>query len=150
MQSLDPTEDFAIRLVRRFLLLCESPHTRARVLRMVQSATKSGPEGPRLYRWINRTVLHPMLAKRGVPDSAMKAELVASQLVGLAMVRYVLEVEPMASASVEEVVHLAAPAVRAAMAGDDAWSPATTGITRRRRRGVRAVRRRVSRVRVRA
>lgn len=149
MQSLDPTEDFAIRLVRRFLLLCEHPQTRRRVLKMVQDSTKSGPEGPRLYRWINRTVLHPSMARRGIPDSALRAELVGAQLVGLAMVRYVLKVEPMASASVEEVVHLTAPAVRAAMAGNDAWGPGATGVTRRRTRGARAVRRTVSRVRAR-
>lgn len=147
MRSLDRNEDFAIRLVRRFLLLCEHPQTRSMVMRMVRQSTKEGPDAPRLYRWINRAVLHPALAKRGLPDSALKVELVASQLVGLAMVRYVLEVEPMASASVEEVVHLTAPVVSAVLAGNDAYSPAAMGITKRRTRGARAVRRTASRAR---
>ena len=158
MHSLDPTEDFAIRLVRRFLLLCEHPRTRQRVLRLVRQSTRSGPEGPRLYAWINRAVVHPMLVRGGIPASAMKVELVASQLVGLAMVRYVLKVEPMASAPVDEVVLLAAPAIRAALAGDEAFSPAATvprreAVPARRRLraprlpGVRAVRRTAARVR---
>ncbi|HJQ06511.1 MAG TPA: hypothetical protein VJ872_13745 [Nocardioides sp.] len=122
MHSLAPTEDFAIVLVRRFLRLCEHPRTQARMLRMIRNATRHGDDSPRLYRWINRVVLHPAAPARLRSMSAMKAELVASQLVGLAMVRYVLEVEPLASASVDEVVRLAAPAVAAALQGEEALS----------------------------
>ncbi|GAB3860054.1 hypothetical protein GCM10028801_22220 [Nocardioides maradonensis] len=122
MHSLEPTEDFAIVLVRRFLRLCEHPRTQARMLRMIRNATRHGEDSPRLYRWINRVVLHPAAPARMRSMSAMKAELVASQLVGLAMVRYVLEVEPLASASVDEVVRLAAPSVAAALQGEEAFS----------------------------
>jgi hypothetical protein len=47
----------------------------------------------------------------------MRLELVASQLIGLAMARYVIQVEPIASASIDEVVALAAPSIRAALKG---------------------------------
>ncbi|KRB74057.1 hypothetical protein ASE01_18865 [Nocardioides sp. Root190] len=124
MHSLDPTEDFVIRLVRRFLLLCEHPRTRQRMLQMVRQSTRLGPEAPRLYGWINRAVLNPrfqpMVERRAM--SAMKAELVASQLIGLAMTRYVLKLEPLASASVDDVVRMAAPSVAAALQGEDAFS----------------------------
>ena len=122
MRSLEPREDLAIVLVRRFLGLCEHPRTRARMLRMVRNATRHGADGPRLYRWINRVVMHPVAPSRMRSMSAMKAELVASQLVGLAMVRYVLELEPLASASVEDVVRLAAPSVAAALQGEGSLS----------------------------
>lgn len=123
MHSLDPTEDFAIRLLRRFLLLCEHPRTRQRMLQMVRQSTRMGPGAPRLYGWINKAVLNPrfqpVLERRAM--SAMKAELVASQLIGLAMTRYVLKIEPLASASVDEVVRMAAPAIAAALQGEDAF-----------------------------
>lgn len=149
MHSLDPTEDFAIRLLRRFLLLCEHPRTRQRMLRLVRQSTRMGPGAPRLYGWINRAVLNPrfqpMLERRAL--SAMKAELVASQLIGLAMTRYVLEIEPLASASVDEVVRMAAPSIAAALQGEDAFEhvvrPAPEPMSARRRVGllpVRAVR----------
>jgi hypothetical protein len=129
MHSLDPSEDLAIVLLRRFLRLCEHPRTRQRMIRMVRQSTQPGPDGPRLYGWINRTLQHPrfqpLVERRGM--SAMKAELVGAQLIGLAMVRYVLRLEPMASAPVEEVVRLAAPALRAALQGEDALSTAVTG-----------------------
>lgn len=128
MHSLDPTEDFAIRLLRRFLVLCEHPRTRQRMLRLVRQSTRLGPEAPRLYGWINRAVLHPrfqpVVERRAL--SAMKAELVASQLIGLAMTRYVLRIEPLASATVEEVVALAAPSIAAALQGEDAFTAVVT------------------------
>jgi hypothetical protein len=45
----------------------------------------------------------------------MKTELVAAQLIGVAVLRYVVEVEPIASASVDDVVELAAPSIRATL-----------------------------------
>ncbi len=166
MHSLDPTEDFAIRLVRRFLLLCEHPRTRQRMLRLVRQSTQVGPDAPKLYGWINRAVLHPrfqpVVERRSM--SAMKAELVASQLIGLAMTRYVLKIEPLASAPVDDVVAMVAPAVNAALQGPDAFTAVVGGdapepvVAARRRRLVRAprlpgagaVRRTAARVRVRA
>lgn len=124
MHSLDPTEDFAIRLLRRFLLLCEHPRTRQRMLGMVRNSTRFGPGAPKLYGWINKAVLNPRfvpLSERRAM-STMKAELVASQLIGLAMTRYVLKLEPLASATVDEVVRLAAPSIRAALQGEDGFT----------------------------
>jgi hypothetical protein len=110
-------DDLAVRMVRRFLLLCESPRTHGRMVRLVRGSVGSARAGRVLYRAINRSVVNPVARASGVHASAMKLELVASQLVGIAMLRYVIEVEPMASASVEDVVALAAPAIRATLQG---------------------------------
>lgn len=113
LSSLDPTEDLAITLVRRFLSLCESPRTRSTMLRMVRASSSNARAGRRFYRVLNRAVLSPMLRRRGIQTSAMRTELVAAQLVGIAVLRYVVKVEPMASASIDEVVELAAPSILA-------------------------------------
>ncbi len=115
MRSLEPAEDLAITLVRRFLLLCESPRTRRTMLRMVRGSTGNARAGRRFYRVVNRAVLSPVMRTRGVQASAMKSELIASQLIGIAVLRYVVKVEPMASASVDEVIELAAPSIRATL-----------------------------------
>ncbi len=122
MHSLDPTEDFAIRLLRRFLLLCESPRTRQRMMRLVRQSTQVGPGAPRLYGWINRIMQSPRLMPERRAMSAMKTELVASQLIGLAMTRYVLKLEPLASAPVDDVVRMVAPSIAAALRGEDAFT----------------------------
>jgi hypothetical protein len=115
VRSLEPAEDLAITLVRRFLLLCESPRTRRTMLRMVRGSTGNARASRRFYRVVNRVVVSPALRRRGVQVSAMKTELVAAQLIGIAVLRYVVKVEPMASASVDEVVDLAAPSIRATL-----------------------------------
>lgn len=117
MHSLEPAEDLAIQLVRRFLKLCENPRTRSMMLRLVRNSTGEG-NGRRFYSMVNKTVLLPMMRARGIQSSAMKSELIISQLTGIAVLRYVVKVEPMASASIDDVVRLAAPSIRAALKAD--------------------------------
>ncbi len=115
VRSLEPAEDLAITLVRRFLTLCESPRTRRTMLKMVRGSTGNARAGRRFYSVVSRVVVSPALRSRGLQVSAMKTELVAAQLIGVAVLRYVVKVEPMASASVDEVVDLAAPSIRATL-----------------------------------
>ena len=131
MRSLDPTEDFAIQLVRRFLVLCEHPRTRERMLRIVERSSQSGDDAPRILRWLNRAVLLPHMRRGTRPMSTMKWELVVSQLFGMAMTRYLLELEPIASADRDEVVAMVAPGVVAVLQAPTGPSPAssTTGQT---------------------
>lgn len=119
MRSLDTTEDFAIQLVRRFLVLCEHPRTRERMLRTVARSSQSGEDAPRILRWLNRVLLLPLMRRGGRPVSAMKWELVVSQLFGMATMRYLLELEPIASADREDVVAMVAPGVVAVLRGPD-------------------------------
>jgi hypothetical protein len=122
VHSLDPTEDFAIVLVRRFLGLCEHPRTRQRTLRMVRDATKLGADTPRIIGWINRAVLHPAAPPGFRSLSTMKVQLIAMQLFGLAWLRYIHRIEPVASAPLEDVVRLAAPSIAAALRGEGSFT----------------------------
>jgi hypothetical protein len=45
-------------------------------------------------------------------DAALRANAIAAQIVGLMLLRYVLAIEPLASAGHDEVVALVAPAVQ--------------------------------------
>jgi hypothetical protein len=115
--TVDSAGDFSDRLLRTFLALCESPRTRHGMLRMVRASVGSARAGRAFYRVLNSTVVNPVARATGVHASAMRLELVGSQLVGLAMTRYVLRVEPVASAPVDEVVRQFAPAIRATLKG---------------------------------
>lgn len=109
--------DFSVRLLRTFLRLCESPRTRDTMLRMVRASVGNARAGQAFYRLLNRTVITPTAKATGVHASALRFELVCGQLVGLAMMRYVIEVEPVASAETEELVLRFAPAIRATLQG---------------------------------
>ena len=107
--------DFTERLLRRFLLVCENPRTRRRALALVKGSVSNARAGRRFYAMVNRVVLNPVARAMGMETSAVRVELVGAQLIGLAMLRYVLEVEPIASLSVDELVPLMAPPLRAAL-----------------------------------
>jgi AcrR family transcriptional regulator len=62
--------------------------------------------------YLQATVLDPIVATFGVPDARLRATLISSNLVGVAMMRYLLKIEPLASATDDEVVRLVGPAVQ--------------------------------------
>ena len=113
----DSATDFSVRLLRTFLGLCENPKTRRRMLRLVESSVGNGGADRALYRMLNRTVITPAAKATGIQASALRYELVCGQLVGLAMMRYVLEVEPVASTSTDQIIETFAPAIRATLKG---------------------------------
>lgn len=115
--------DLTERVLRRFLLLCESPRTRRRALALVRGSVGDARGGRRFYALVNRAVLNPVARAAGVETSAVRVELVGAQLIGLAMLRYVLEVEPVASMDVDELVALMAPPLRAVLKGHDPGVP---------------------------
>ncbi|MGV9241953.1 TetR/AcrR family transcriptional regulator, partial [Streptomyces nigra] len=51
------------------------------------------------------------------PDAELRAELAAAQLVGIAMMRYVIKIEPIASADIERIVERVAPVVQGHLTG---------------------------------
>ena len=119
MTSPAPSGDLVERILRRFLLLCENPRTRRRVLALVRASVSDAAAGRRFYAMVNRAVLSPLARLLKVEASAVRLELVGSQLVGMAMLRYVLEVEPIASLEIDELVRLMAPAVRQSLRDGD-------------------------------
>lgn len=116
-QDADVATDFSVRLLRSFLALCENPRTRQGMLRMVRASVGSARAGQAFYRVLNRSVVNPAAKATGMHASALRIELVCGQLVGLAMMRYVLQVEPVASAPAEDIVRQFAPAIRATLRG---------------------------------
>jgi hypothetical protein len=70
-----------------------------------------------LREFIQGHIVGTLAGAIGGRDAELRASLVASQMVGLAMARYVVRVEPLASASPEQVAAAMAPALQALLAG---------------------------------
>lgn len=124
----EPVEDFAERLVRRFFRMCENPRHRRRMLAMLRNGANDENNDRRIYERLNRVVLHPVAKPFGIRTSALRAELVLSQLLGVATARYMLKVEPVASLTIDELVVLLAPAIRAVLQPADERSPRPGGV----------------------
>jgi AcrR family transcriptional regulator len=113
-KALDgPREEAGERLVRLLLSVWDSPAGVAAVA-MLRSAMSNEWTARLLREFIITQVLRRAIIELGIPQSEvpMRASLVATQIGGLAMVRYVLKVEPVASADPETLVRAIGPTVQ--------------------------------------
>ncbi|MGC5616168.1 TetR family transcriptional regulator [Georgenia sp. Z1491] len=80
------------------------------LLVLLRTAVEHEPARDRLVEVMSGQVV-PMIQRLGVPadEARLRATLVATQVIGLAMVRLVARVEPLASASHDDVVRWLAP-----------------------------------------
>lgn len=101
----------AERMLRVFLAIWDDPANRLPLLAVVRGAFE--PAGrPRLVEGFLAAVLVPVGEALGVDDPPRRMPLVATQVIGLIVVRYVLEAEPLASMPVDDVVAVFAPTLQ--------------------------------------
>jgi AcrR family transcriptional regulator len=112
-----PVDQVGERLVRMFLTVWDAPETRASMQALLRSAVGNENIARLIRDALGRLVFGPVLALLDVPDADLRISLVASQLVGLAMARYVLELEPLSTAPLEDVVARVAPSVQRYLTG---------------------------------
>jgi AcrR family transcriptional regulator len=105
-------------VVRTFLEAWEPPETRIRLVAMLRSALTNDAAMDMIRDLLVREVFGPITEALGVPDAQLRATLVGSQFVGLAAMRYIGHIEPLASASVDELVAAIGPTVQRYLTGD--------------------------------
>ncbi|WP_407341682.1 hypothetical protein [Pengzhenrongella phosphoraccumulans] len=79
---------------------------------LIAAASSREPVGSGLAEFIAAEVTGAIAPRLTGPDPDLRAELIASHVVGLAMARFVLGLEPIASASEEEIAVWLAPNVQ--------------------------------------
>ncbi len=105
------------RLLRRLLAQWDSAGAHSPMIILVRSAV-SHDESTRLLReFVTEQVLGRLVATLDAPDRALRASLVGSQMIGLVMARYIVGVEPLASAHVDQVVAAVAPTLQRYLTG---------------------------------
>ncbi|MGY1455974.1 TetR/AcrR family transcriptional regulator [Streptomyces sp. SS8] len=104
-------------LVRFFLGVWENPASRAPLLAVVRSALSNETAARILRGMVTRQLMARVARRLEAPDRELRVELAAAQMVGTAIMRYVLEIEPLASAEPEELVARLAPAVQHHLTG---------------------------------
>ena len=103
-----PRETVGRRLAELIVGLLENPDTRAIIVGRIRSAS-SHPDAAALVR---ETVTHDirrLTAALGDDDPDVRAVLAGSNIVGIALARHVVLVEPLASMSAADVIDYAAP-----------------------------------------
>ncbi|WP_345649766.1 TetR family transcriptional regulator [Streptomyces tremellae] len=105
------------RLARYFIGVWEDEDSRAPLLAVVRSALTHETAAGVLRTFVLGRLLEPIAHALDVPDPRLAAELAASQMVGIALLRYVLRLEPLAGADTEELVRRVAPALQHHLTG---------------------------------
>ena len=113
-----PREEVGRRAVESFLAVWDSPVYGPRVLAILRSAA-AHPSVAHLMRTVLMKALFGKLAVHA-PEGRREecAAATASHMIGLAFARYIVKVEPIASASAEELIEQQAPIVQAMLTGD--------------------------------
>jgi AcrR family transcriptional regulator len=106
------------RLVGFFLSAAEAGGEQNALLALLRSAASHERSAAMVREFVTKAVLGPLAASLDMPDPDLRATLVGSQLIGLAMIRYVVGVEPLASADREKIVAAVAPTIQRYLTGD--------------------------------
>ncbi|MEV4755561.1 TetR family transcriptional regulator [Micromonospora sp. NPDC049559] len=106
------------RLIRLFLGVWDSPFGTAGVA-LLRSAVSNEWTARLMREFLVTQILRRAMSQLELPpdEAPLRTSLVASQLLGLAMARYVLRLEPLASAPAETVVATVGPTVQRYLTG---------------------------------
>jgi tetracycline repressor-like protein len=119
-----PPEQVGERLIRTFLTSWEDPRLRPQLVELFRSAFTSDAGGTLLRDFMSTRLFAHVAEKLKVAPSdinqagemlkvpPLNFNAAAAQVWGVAMLRYVLQVEPIVSASEDEIVDLLAPTIQ--------------------------------------
>lgn len=110
------TEDLGERLARNFLALWDDPESG--LVGMLRAAATHEDAATMLRGFIEHAILGRVAQAIDSPDPQLRAALTGSQLIGLALARYIIRVEPIASADPERLVAAIGPTLQRYLTGD--------------------------------
>ena len=100
------------RLVRATFSLFEDPETRDDMMALFQAGSSAAAASASIREFLEEAVVDRIADAAGIPDARMRAVLISSHLVGLGVMRYIVRLEPLASAPEEQVVRIYAPLIQ--------------------------------------
>lgn len=113
--AVGPVDALGERLVRFYLTITDAADSP--VVALLRSAASDDVAAAMIREFVTDEVVARLVAALDVPDAPLRASLVGSQLVGMAVLRRVVGLEPLASAEPEVVVGWLAPTVQRYLTG---------------------------------
>jgi AcrR family transcriptional regulator len=107
-----PQDGLGERIVRYVLEAWERPETRKRGVVLLRSGIGNRLTTPLLAGFLQRELIGRIAGRIDAPDAAFRASLVASQIAGMLLARYVLQLPALAAASVDDIVARVGPTVQ--------------------------------------
>jgi hypothetical protein len=100
-QADNTSDPIATHLARTFFGFWDDPSTGPTLKALLRSAMTLAASAALLREFLTRRLFGQISSLLEVPEADLRVELAAGQLIGLALLRYALRVEPIASANVE-------------------------------------------------
>ncbi|MFD1539114.1 TetR/AcrR family transcriptional regulator [Nonomuraea guangzhouensis] len=110
-----PREEIGERLVRLILSVTSAPETREPMVALIRSAMTNQQAETMFREFVTNALLYRVADRLEVPH--LRIEAAFAQMFGIVMGRYVLRLEPLASADPEELVELLGPTVQRYLTG---------------------------------
>jgi AcrR family transcriptional regulator len=111
-------EHIGERLATTFVSLWDQGTVMDPLMALIGSAVSNEQAATMLREFITHVLFKRITEQLGLPDGHLRACLVASQLVGLIVTRYIIRIEPLASAPPGVVVAAIAPTLQRYITGD--------------------------------
>ena len=105
------------RMARFVFGIWEDPATRDPLLAILRSALTNETAAGVFRDMITRRLLSRVAGELRGPDPQLRVQLAVAQMIGVAMLRYVVKVEPIASADMDTVVAMVAPTLQGYLTG---------------------------------
>lgn len=105
-------------IVRTVLGVWEAKETRAQSLALLRSAVTNEQAATMLRGFVSSAILGTIATVAEPEDAEYRASLVASQIVGLGMARYIVGLEPLVRAGVDDLVAAVAPTLQRYLTGE--------------------------------
>jgi AcrR family transcriptional regulator len=116
------------RLVRTLLRVWDSP-AGGPAAALIRSAVSNEAMARMLREFIINRILRRAVKELDLDpaEAPLRANLVATQIAGIVMIRYILKVEPLASAAPDTLAAAIGPTIQRYITGDLGLSPPTSG-----------------------
>jgi AcrR family transcriptional regulator len=113
-----PREGMGERLVRYVVGMWDRPEVRPLLMGIIRSATTDPVAAGMARRLLAEGPFLALARAVDLPDAEMRANLAGTQLIGLAIARYVIGLEPVASMSSDEVAAAVGPTIERYLIGE--------------------------------
>lgn len=112
-----PRKAMGRRLAAFFISVWDEPESRDPIVGLLRGAMTSPHVAGLLRTLLTERVLGPVGERLAMPDSDLRMSLCSSQLLGMAIGRYILCLEPLVSLSADDVVDVMGPTLQRYLIG---------------------------------
>ncbi|HEY4568846.1 MAG TPA: TetR family transcriptional regulator [Kribbella sp.] len=112
-----PREELGRRIATAFLGVWESADGQQRMKAVFRSVVSSDEVARLMREGITQLILQPVSRGLDVPDAQLRVSMVATQLIGVAMARYLVGLEPVASVDLATLIDRLGPVLQLHLTG---------------------------------